>query len=66
MDQQAITNLTVPINEQTDLVEAEQNNNQVNDPKPTKVPPREFVPKSWRYKKCHPLDLIVSDLNKGT
>ena len=65
-DQQAVPNTAIPRNEQTDAADNEQNNNQVNDPEPTTVPAREFVPKPWRYKKCHPLDLIVGDLNKGT
>ena len=24
------------------------------------------MPKPWKYQKCHPLDLIINDLNKGT
>ena len=65
-DQQVVPNTVVPRNEQTDPVEVEQNNNQFNDPNHTTVPTREFVPKPWKYQKCHPLDLIVSDLNKET
>ena len=44
-DQQGVPNQAVPRDEQNDTVEAEQNNNQVNDPKPTTVPTREFMPK---------------------
>ena len=47
-DQQAIPNTIVPSNEQTYPAENEQNNNQVNDPEPTTVPTREFVPIPWR------------------
>ena len=65
-DQQAVPNTAVLRNKQTNPAENEQNKNQVNDPEPTTVPTREFVPKPWRYQKCHPLDLIVSDLNERT
>ena len=65
-DQQGVPNPAIPRDEQNDSVQAEQNNNQVNDLEPTTVPTREFVPKPWKYQKCHPLDLMISDLNKGT
>ena len=65
-DQHGVPNLVVPRNEQNDQVEAEQNIGQVSDPISSTVPTREFVPKPWKYKKCHPLDSIISDLNKGT
>ena len=65
-DQQTVPNPAAPTNEQTDQTEAEQNNNQNNNPEPSTVPSREFVPKPWKYQKYHPLDSIISDLNKGT
>ena len=64
-NQQGVPNLAVPTNEQNDQAEAEQNVNQVSDPVSTIVPIREFVPEPWKHQKSHPLDLIISDLNKG-
>ena len=61
-DQQGVPNPTVPKNEQNVQVKSEQNINQASDPVYTIVPTREFVPKPWKYEKCHPLDLIISDL----
>ena len=51
-DQQTVPNPAIPIYEQVDPV-AEQNNNETNDPEHTTVPTREFVPKPWKYQKCH-------------
>ena len=65
-DQQGVPNPAVPRNEQNDLVEDELNSNQVSDPVPTIFPTKEFVAKPLKYQKCHPLNLIISDLNKGT
>ena len=44
-DQQTVPNAAVPTNQQVDPEEVELNNNQANDPEPTTVPTREFVPK---------------------
>ena len=32
----------------------------------TQIPARDFAPKPWKYKDSHPVDLIISDLQKGT
>ena len=44
-EQQTVPNPAVPTNEQIHSVKAEQNNNQDNNPEPSTVPTREFVPK---------------------
>ena len=31
-----------------------------------RVPIRDFQPKPWKHQKSHPIDLIISDISKGT
>lgn len=35
-------------------------------PKPETVPAAEFHPKPWKHQSSHPMDLIISNIRKGT